>query len=236
VIAVQGPRARDVIAPLVEGIDLATEHFPHMSCARGRVAGVPALLFRVSFTGELGFEINVPADYGLEVWKAVWQSGQAHGICPYGTEAMHVLRAEKGYIIVGQDTDGTVTADDAGLSWAVGKNKVDYLGLRSLAKPALAAANRKQLVGLATADPKFVLEEGSQVTATPGLKPPHAVIGHVTSSYYSAVLGRSIALALVESGRERTGQTLYVPGAHGEQAVTVTGPVFYDVKGERLHG
>ncbi len=101
-----------------------------MSLAHGRVCGAPALVFRVSFTGELGFEINVPADYGLEVWRAVWSAGQAHGICAYGTESMHVLRAEKGYVDVGQDTDGTVTADDAGLGWAVGKGQdVDFLGL-----------------------------------------------------------------------------------------------------------
>ncbi len=93
------------------------------------------LLFRVSFSGELGFEINVPADYGLKIWEAVYAAGGAHGITDYGTETMHVLRAEKGYIIVGQDTDGTVTPDDAGLSWAIGKNKADFVGKRSLQRP-----------------------------------------------------------------------------------------------------
>ena len=146
--------------------------------ARGRVCGVPALVFRVSFTGELGFEINVPADYGLEVWKAIWAAGQSHGICPYGTESMHVLRAEKGYVIVGQDTDGTVTADDAGLSWAVGKAKTDFLGHAAMRKPALTDPNRKQLVGLLTADPETVLEEGSQIAEQPGLRPPLLTILH----------------------------------------------------------
>jgi len=116
VIALQGPKAREVLAPLVEDIDLSNNALPHMGVARGRICGVPGLVFRVSFTGELGYEINVPADYGLELWQAVWAAGQAYGICAYGTESMHVLRAEKGYVIVGQDTDGTVTADDAGLS------------------------------------------------------------------------------------------------------------------------
>jgi sarcosine oxidase, subunit alpha len=236
VIALQGPKARAVLESLAEDIDLSAIALPHMHLARGRVCGVPALVFRVSFTGELGFEINVPADYGLEVWRAAWSAGQAHGICAYGTESMHVLRAEKGYVIVGQDTDGTVTADDAGLGWAVGKGKTDFLGLAAMRKPALMDPGRKQLVGLLTTDPKRVLEEGSQITAEPGLRPPMNVIGHVTSSYYSAVLGRSIALGLVSGGRSRIGQTLYIPTPHGEPTVTVAHPVFYDPKGERLNG
>ena len=236
VIALQGPKARAVLEPLVEQVDLSASALPHMGMTRGRVCGVPALVFRVSFTGELGFEINVPADYGLEIWRAIWAAGQGHGLCAYGTETMHVLRAEKGYVIVGQDTDGTVTADDAGLGWAVGKNKADFLGLAAMQKAALVDPNRKQLVGLLTTDPSLVLEEGSQITARQGLRPPMKVIGHVTSSYYSAVLGRSIALGLVGAGRSRTGQALYVPTPHGESTVTVTHPVFYDPKGERLNG
>ena len=236
VIALQGPKARAVLDPLVEEIDLSKNALPHMGVARGRICGVPGLVFRVSFTGELGYEINVPADYGLELWQAVWAAGQAHGICAYGTESMHVLRAEKGYVIVGQDTDGTVTADDAGLSWAVGKNKADFVGMAAMTKPALKDPNRKQLVGLFTADPNVVLEEGSQVTDRAALRPPMPLVGHVTSSYHSAVLGRSIALALVSGGRALMGHTLYVPTPHGESAVIVTHPVFYDPKGERLNG
>jgi sarcosine oxidase subunit alpha len=236
VIAVQGPRARAVLEPMVEQLDLSAAALPHMSMARGLVCSVPALVFRVSFTGELGYEVNVPAEHGLEVWQAIWESGQTHGICAYGTEAMHVLRAEKGYVIVGQDTDGTVTADDAGLGWAVGKSKADFIGMAAMRKPALTDPTRKQLVGLLTADPATVLEEGSQIVAQPGLRPPMQVIGHVTSSYYSAVLGRSIALALVSGGRARMGQTLHVPSRGGEATVTVVGPVFYDPKGERLNG
>ena len=106
-------------------------------------------LFRVSFTGELGFEVNVPAEYGPSVWEAVCSAGRESGITPYGTETMHVLRAEKGYIIVGQETDGTVTPYDAGLGWAIGRNKADFVGKRALARPAMHAADRRQLVGLA---------------------------------------------------------------------------------------
>jgi sarcosine oxidase, subunit alpha len=235
VIAVQGPRARDVIAPLVEGLDISREAFPHMSVGDARVAGVKARLFRVSFTGELGFEINVPADYGRAVWEAVYAAGAAHGITPYGTETMHVLRAEKGYIIVGQETDGTATPDDAGVGWAIGKTKPDFVGKRSLARASMSAPDRKQLVGLLTADPKTVLEEGAQVTDDPTLQPPMRPIGHVTSSYASATLGHSIALAMVRGGRARIGSTLYVPTPGGPPiAVKVTQPIFYDPQGARL--
>jgi len=236
VIAVQGPKSRELLAGLVEGIDLSAAALPHMSVARGRIVGVPLLLFRVSFTGELGFEVNVPADYGRPVWESIHAAGNAFGLTPYGTEAMHVLRAEKGYIIVGQDTDGTVTPDDAGLSWAIGKSKPDFLGKRSLQRSSMQGAARKQLVGLRTRDPTLVLEEGAQVAASPGQTPPMRTIGHVTSAYFSAVLGHSIALAVVAGGRALVGKTLYVPMPGGDLEVEVTSPVFYDPAGARLNG
>jgi sarcosine oxidase subunit alpha len=235
VIAVQGPNARRVLEPLVEGIDISAAAWPHMSVARGRICGVPTLLFRVSFTGELGFEINVPADFGQSVWEAVYHQGQEHGISEYGTETMHVLRAEKGYIIVGQDTDGTVTPDDAGLTWAIGKNKADFVGKRSLARASMQAPTRKQLVGLRTKDPGIVLDEGAQVAALAGQRPPMRLNGHVTSSYASSVLGHSIALALIEGGRARLGQTLFVPMPGRELEVEVVSPVFYDPTGARIN-
>lgn len=236
VIALQGPKARDVIAPLVKGIDLSPDAFPHMAVREGTICGVPTRLFRVSFTGELGFEINVPAAYGLDVWKQIWQSGQAYGMVPYGTETMHVLRAEKGFIIVGQDTDGTVTPYDAGLDWAVGKKKPDFAGKRSLARPDIVAAGRKQLVGLLTDDPAVVLEEGAQIVADPNQPIPMTMIGHVTSSYWSATLGRSIAMALVAGGSERMGETLHVPMPAKTITAKVVKPMFYDPEGSRLNG
>jgi len=234
VVAVQGPRAREVLEPLVSGIDLSGSTLPHMAVAEGRVLGVPMLLFRVSFTGELGYEINVPAEFGRAVWEAVHGAGRDAGITPYGTETMHVLRAEKGYIIVGQDTDGTATPDDAGLTWAIGRKKPDFVGKRSLERPAMKSPDRKQLVGLLARDGSL-LEEGAQVIATPGQKAPMKLIGHVTSSYASASLGHPIALAMVAGGRARVGETLWVPMPGGDIEVTVTKPVFYDVEGARLH-
>ena len=236
VIAVQGPKSRDIIAPLLEGIDISDEAMPHMSVREGRICGVPTRLFRMSFTGDRGFEVNVPADYGESVWEALWAEGRKHGACAYGTEAMHVLRAEKGYIIVGQDTDGTVTPADAGVDWAIGKKKKDFVGIRGLTRPDLVAPGRKQLVGLRTRDPKVVLEEGAQIVADPKQRIPMKMIGHVTSSYWSENCGRSIALALVVDGKSRMGDTLYVPMPGGALEVEVTGMVFYDPKGERLNG
>jgi len=236
VIAVQGPNSRKIIEPLVEGIDMSDEALPHMSVREGKICGVPTRLFRMSFTGDRGFEVNVPADYGQAVWEALWAEGQKHGACAYGTEAMHVLRAEKGYIIVGQDTDGTVTPNDAALDWAVGKKKTDFVGIRGLTRPDLVAKGRRQLVGLKTKDPNVVLEEGAQIVADPKQPIPMKMIGHVTSSYWSENCGRSIALALVEGGRDRMGQTLYVPMPDSVIEVEVTGMVFFDEKGERLNG
>ncbi|MBV9734760.1 MAG: sarcosine oxidase subunit alpha family protein [Acidisphaera sp.] len=234
VIAVQGPDARRVIAPLVEGIDMAA--LPHMGVAEGHVCGIAARLFRVSFTGELGFEINVPADHGQAVWEAVAGSGAAHGITPYGTEAMHVLRAEKGYIVVGQETDGTATPDDVGLGWTVGRGKPDFVGKRSLARPAMQRPDRKQLVGLLTEQPQTVLEEGAQIVLDPGQAVPMRMVGHVTSAYLSPTLGRSIALAMLAGGRARVGERVFLPMPDRTIAARVVSPVFYDPEGARLHG
>lgn len=235
VIALQGPKARETLAPLVEGIDLSPAAFPHMAVVEGRICGVKTRLFRVSFTGELGFEINVPPSAARRVWEALCAEGKKHDITPYGTETMHVLRAEKGFIIVGQETDGTATPDDVGLTWAIGKAKKDFVGKRSLARPSMTDPKRKQLVGLLSADNRTVLEEGAQIVADPNQPKPMTVLGHVTSSYMSAVLGHPIALALVEAGRSRQGETLQVlvPGGR-PVAVKLVPPVFYDAEGARL--
>jgi sarcosine oxidase, subunit alpha len=235
VIALQGPNARKLLEPLVEGIDLSADAFPHMAIREGTICGIPTRLFRVSFTGELGFEINVPTAYGRALWERLMAEGAKFDITPYGTEAMHVLRAEKGFIIVGQDTDGTITPFDAGLDWAVGKKKPDFVGKRSMARPDIVAPGRKQLVGLLTDDPNVVLEEGAQIVADPRQPIPMTMIGHVTSSYWSETLGRSIAFALVAGGHEMMGGTLHIPMPGKTHEAKVSGMVFYDAEGARLH-
>jgi sarcosine oxidase, subunit alpha len=163
------------------------------------------------------------------------QAGEPFGITPYGTETMHVLRAEKGYIIVGQDTDGSVTPIDLGMERFVSSAK-DFLGKRSLVRPDTSRGDRKQLVGLLSQDPGQVLPEGGQIVQARGGTPPVPMVGHVTSSYASASLERSIALALVKSGRSRTGETVFVTLEDGSLAqARITAPVFYDPHGARQH-
>ncbi len=225
VIAVQGPRARDTISALVDDIDLGDDAFPHMGVRTGHFAGVPCRLFRVSFTGEPGYEINVPSDYGAAVWQAVLEAGKPYDITPYGTETMHVLRAETGFVIVGQETDGTVTPDDLGLGGLVSKTKPDFVGKRSLNRPDIAAPGRKQLVGLLT-DDDTVLDEGAQIVRDPAAAIPVAMLGHVTSSYFSSNCERAIAMALVKGGRDLVGSTLHATTPDGFAAVRVTEPRF----------
>ena len=232
VIAIQGPRSATILAGLVEGISLTD--MPPMSVQACRVLGLPARLFRVSFTGADGFEINVAAGNAQAVWDAVMAAGERYGITPYGTEAMHVLRAEAGFIIVGQETDGTVIPDDLGLGWTIGKAKPDFVGKRSLARPDMVRDGRPQLVGLLTKDPALVLDEGAQVVAlVDGVGPS---LGHVTSSYRSAFLGRSIALALVAGGRARIGGSLFVPMPTGVIEVGVVPPKFLEPTAEAKTG
>jgi sarcosine oxidase, subunit alpha len=234
--AVAGPNSRAVVGKVLQGIDLSNEAFPFMSWRSATAAGVPARVMRISFSGELSYEINVPSNAGAHVWKALMDAGKEFDITPYGTETMHVLRAEKGYIIVGQDTDGSISPHDLGMGGMVSKAK-DFLGRRSLSRSDTARSDRKQLVGLLTDEEQLVLPEGTQLTElAQAAPPPVPMIGHVTSSYFSPTLNRSIALAVVRSGQQRMGQKIYAALADGRHvAATVCSPVFHDPEGKRLH-
>ena len=234
-VAIAGPLARDLLSSLTQDIDLRAEAFPFMAYRAGTVADIPARVFRISFTGELSYEINVPAHYGMALWNALMTAGEKYDITPYGTETMHVLRAEKGYIIAGQDTDGTVTPIDLGMEAMVSKRK-DFIGKRSLSRSDMQRDDRKQLVGLLTTDPHQVLPEGGQIVTEPSREPPLKMIGHVTSSYHSPNLGRSIALALIEGGRTRLGETVHVPLDDRAISAVISEPVFVDPQGRRLRG
>jgi sarcosine oxidase subunit alpha len=231
--SVAGPASRKVVQSVAEGIDFSPSAFPFMAWREGRVAGVPARVMRISFSGELAFEVNVGANEARHVWEALMAAGAAHDITPYGTETMHVLRAEKGFIIVGQDTDGSVTPVDLGMDWIVSKAK-DFIGRRSLSRSDMLRADRKQLVGLLTDDPTEVLPEGGQIVADARMSAPLPMLGHVTSSYFSACLGRSIALALVKGGRQRKGEQVEIPLANGRAIrAVIAEPVFIDPEGAR---
>jgi len=235
-IGVNGPMARKLLSELTTDIPLDDAAFPFMSIKEGHVAGIPARVMRISFTGELTYEVNVGSSYGLALWEAVMAAGEKYGITPYGTEAMHVLRAEKGFVIVGQETDGTQTPFDLGMDWIVSKQKPDHLGKRSYGRPDTARGDRKHLVGLLTENPSEVIPEGGQIVAELKDRPPMTMIGHVTSSYWSPNVGRSIALAVVKNGRNRMGDTVHVPLVDRVIRATVTEPRFFDNEGARLNG
>jgi sarcosine oxidase subunit alpha len=237
VVAVGGPNARKVLMAAGTTIDLANDAFPFMTVRQGSVAGVPARVCRVSFTGDLSFEVHVSPWNALHAWEAVMAAGKPFGITPYGTEAMHVLRAEKGFVIVGQETDGTQTPEDLGMSWIVNAGKGDFVGKRSLVRSDSLRDDRKQLVGLLTEDPSFVVPEGTQLLASAAIpEPPAHMLGWVTSSYASEAAGHSIALALVEGGRALHGSTIFAALGGETSPVTVTDPVFYDPEGARRDG
>ncbi len=239
VASINGPQSRAMLQALTD-IDLSQENFPFMSYKSGEVAGIPARVFRISFTGDLGFEVNVPARFGKALWQALKQAGKAHDLCIYGTETLHILRAEKGFIIAGQDTDGTVTPQDLGMEWAISKQKDDFLGSRSHRRSDTAKEGRKQLVGLLTEDPKFVLPEGAQIVAEHKEKLPMTMIGHVTSSYMSPNVdqGRSIAMALIADGRNRMGEKVNIPDlkTNRNRVATICEPIFFDKEGSRTNG
>ncbi|CAN7600991.1 sarcosine oxidase subunit alpha family protein [Trinickia sp. LjRoot230] len=240
--AVVGPKSRKVLQKVCRDVDFANEAFPFMSYREGTVADVAARIMRISFSGELAYEVNVPANAGRAVWEALMSAGDEFGITPYGTETMHVLRAEKGYIIVGQDTDGSVTPLDLGMGGLVAKTK-DCLGKRSLTRSDTAKEGRKQLVGLLSDDPASVLPEGAQILAA-GTRAPAAgqvadtpvpMLGHVTSSYYSPILKRSIALAVVKGGLGKMGEKVTIDVDGRPVDATISSPVFYDIEGVRQH-
>ncbi|QMW23069.1 2Fe-2S iron-sulfur cluster-binding protein [Sandaracinobacteroides saxicola] len=227
---VTGPRARDLLKGAVSGCDLSAEAFPHLAWREAVVAGHPVRLYRISFTGELSFEIHSDARHAVAVWQALWAAGEALGVTAYGTETMHVLRAEKGYVIIGQETDGTVGPHDLGLGWAVSLKKPDFIGKRSLARPDMQRPDRKQLVGLL---PDAAVPEGAQLTAGAA---DRAMLGHVTSAYHSPVMDRPFALALLSGGRARVGEEVFARFGGAPVRCTVTEAMFHDPEGVRMNG
>ena len=233
-VSICGPKSKKIISKIIPELDLSDESFPHMSYKNARIGKISCRIMRISFTGELSYEINIQSNYGKSLWERCIEAGKEFNITPYGTETMHLLRAEKGFIIVGQDTDGTMTPIDLQMDWIVSKKKYDFIGKRSLYRSDTIRDDRKQLVGLLTENPSEVLEEGAQIVASMEKKPIE-MLGHVTSSYYSPNLNKSIALAVVKGGKKMLGQKLLVPMENKLINVTVSDPVFLDKKNERLN-
>jgi len=234
-IALVGPKSRQLLQELVTDIDLSKEAFPFMHSREATINGIPVRIARISFSGELAFEINVTWGHAPHIWERLWALGRPYDLTAYGTETMHVLRAEKGYIIIGQDTDGTQTPNDLNMSWIVSKKK-EFIGKRSFQLPYLKATGRSQLVGLLPENDDEVIPEGAYITVLNAHPDEHGKTRHtgfVTSSYYSPALGRAFALALVADGLNRMGEvvTVPIPIAIGRKKVlraTICDAVFID--------
>ena len=232
-LALNGPKARKVLQPLTD-IDLGDEAFPYMRFREGQVCGAKARILRVSFTGELGYEVHIAPEAAESVAEALMEQGAPYGITPYGTESMHLLRAEKGFIIAGQDNEGTTTPDDLGLSGLCSKKK-DYIGRRGTERAGMLREDRKQLVGLLPENETMVLPEGVPL-GTGELKPPFAILGHVTSSYMSPTLKRGFAMALLRRGHKRHGETISAWVSGATVPCKIVPPMFLDPEGARLRG
>ena len=219
---------------LFPNVKFEDENFPHMSFQNESIDDVNCRIMRISFTGEHSYEINIESKYGKSLWEKCIEAGKEFNITPYGTETMHLLRAEKGFIIVGQDTDGTMTPIDLQMDWIISKKKYDFIGKRSLYRSDTIREDRKHLVGLLTDNPKDVLEEGAQIVADLNKKPID-MLGHVTSSYFSPNLNKSIALAVIRSGKKMKGQKLIVPMENKNINVTVVDFIFLDKENKRLN-
>ncbi len=232
-VAVVGPKARQLLEKL-GGMDLGAEALPFMAWVEGRIGEFDARVFRISFSGELSFEVAVPASQGLAFWSALLAAGHALGVMPYGTEALHVMRAEKGFIMIGDETDGTVIPQDLGLDWAISKKKDDYLGKRAQARSHMTDPERWKLVGLETTDGS-VLPDGAYAIG-PGVNAngQSNTQGRVTSTYFSPTLNKGIAMGLVLHGPDRMGEVLEFPGTEGNTFhARIVDPVFFDKDGEK---
>jgi sarcosine oxidase subunit alpha len=231
---IAGPKSREVLAALDSDIDVSAESLPHMSATTGHILGVETRISRVSYSGELSFELNVPASYGPSLFKAVLHTGKPQGITPFGVEALMVLRTEKGYLHVGSDTDGSTTPDDVGWGEVARRKDRDFIGRRSLFRPANTARERKQLVGLEFAGTEHSILAGGHLLLGQDRRPPAATDGWVTSACFSPTLERYIALAMLRDGRKHHGKSITVYDQGRQYGARVVAPVFYDPQNTRL--
>jgi sarcosine oxidase subunit alpha len=234
VLNLAGPQARGVLQSLDSDIDFSAAAFPHMSLRVGRIAGHEARVQRVSFSGELSYEISVPANRAEAFATELMQAGAGHGIEPVGLEAWLVLRLEKGFLHVGSDTDGTTNALDAGFGSIADRKPGDFIGRRSLARPNDRRADRRQLIGIEPFAATDQLVAGSHIVTGQGRA--RRSEGFVTSACVSPTLGRSIALGLLEGGSARLGETVTVFDQGRTLEARVVKPAFYDPDGTRMHG
>ncbi len=236
-IALVGPKSRNLIKKLSPDLDVSNENFAFMENKYAKVAGIPSRIARISFSGELAYEINIESWYAKELWKEIFKQGKEFNVTPYGTETMHVLRAEKGFVIVGQETDGTQTPQDLGMDWIVSKKK-DFIGKRSFRRLDTAKSDRHHLVGLLPLDKKKLLPEGAYIINKDSFKKDskNSHIGYVTSSYTSDVLASTFALAMIADGRNQLGKIVDIPVGDELISAEIVDSIFYDKENRRRDG
>ena len=237
---ISGPKTREIVSKVFTDVDFSNESFPFMTFKVFDYKNTEVRIMRASFTGELGYEIYVTPNHALELWKKIFHYGKEYELVPYGTETMHLLRAEKGYVVIGQETDGTVTPVDLNFNWMIGKKKKDFIGKRSLTRSDTSREDRKQLVGIVPLDRSEFIEEGQHVVECERLpkkiKTPVEYLGHVSSSYHSPNLNHCIAMAMLKGGNKLIGKKLFVSSTYGNKniPVEVVSPVFIDPENKRL--
>ncbi|MFY9206800.1 MAG: sarcosine oxidase subunit alpha family protein [Yoonia sp.] len=232
-VAVVGPNARKVLEKL-GGMDVSKETLPFMQWADGTLGGFDARVYRISFSGELSYEIAVPASQGRAFWDALLAAGEEFGAMPYGTEALHIMRAEKGFIMIGDETDGTVIPQDLNLQWAISKKKEDFLGKRAQERSHMADPNRWKLVGLETVDGSVIPDGAYAIAEGTNANGQRNTQGRVTSTYYSPTLKRGIAMGLVLHGPDRMGEVIEFNKVDGTTVqAKIVDQVFYDKDGEK---
>ena len=232
-VAVVGPNARKVLEKL-GGMDVSKEALGFMEWADGTLGGFNARVYRISFSGELSYEIAVPASQGRAFWDALMAAGAEFNVMPYGTEALHVMRAEKGFIMIGDETDGTIIPQDLGLNWAISKKKEDFIGKRAQQRTFMVDPKRWKLVGLETTDGSVIPDGAYAVGEGVNANGQRNMVGRVTSTYYSPTLGRGIAMGLVLDGPDRMGETIEFPKVGGGSVFAkIVDQVFYDKEGTK---
>ena len=232
---ISGPKTREIMNKVFPEIDFSNDAFPFMTFQFHNYQGMQIRILRASFTGEMGYEIYIPSKNASKIWNELHSHGKDFGLIPYGTETMHLLRAEKGYIIVGQDTDGSITPIDLGLNWTIGKTKQDFLGKRSLTRTDTIRSDRKQLVGITPSNKEDKLIEGQHIILSQTIKTPMPMLGHITSSYQSPTLGHSFGLAVIKDGHSLIGTKAFASTPDKKTIpVEIVKPIFYDEENKRL--
>ena len=232
---ISGPKTRDIMNKIFSEIDFSNDAFPFMTFQFHEFQNTQIRIMRASFTGEMGYEIYVPSNNAIKIWEQIHEAGKEFGLIPYGTETMHLLRAEKGYIIVGQETDGSITPIDLGLNWMIGKTKTDFLGKRSLTRSDTVRPDRKQLVGVLPSNKEDTIQEGQHIILNESIQTPVPMLGHITSSYHSPTMGHTFGLAVIKDGHSLIGTKAFASTPDQKTIpVKIVKPIFYDEKNERL--